>query len=286
MKLTFTEGVATFVFFCLLGSVLYITVERSQHRKSVALLEQQLASKDRTIEIGKDVYTKLTSKSDDLQNALDDKTKQNETLLKQLKATNEKLAALTSISLTFKGSPKQSSDGKLIGQFPNSPPNSDLPAPSGSTVVPDSRWKSDLYASDQLDFGFVSARCFAWNFPFTDLHPEFQLQLFPGSRPLKLNIALSQDQHRQWHSYVTTNEDDIGVNIDASSIDVSVFEPRWYERIQGRLDVGAGAGLLLGAGLQYRIDSFDVGPSFWITATDRVEKYYGLTLNWRPFERN
>jgi hypothetical protein len=95
---------------------------------------------------------------------------------------------------------------------------------------------------------------------------------------------MSQGKDGQWHSYVTSNDERIGISILATAIDTSQFAPSWYEKVSVRLELGLGSdGLLGGVGVQYRIGTFDVGPAAWVSVSDKVSKYYGGTVTWYPF---
>jgi hypothetical protein len=69
-----------------------------------------------------------------------------------------------------------------------------------------------------------------------------------------------------------------------------VLQPKWYEHIGVAVDLGAGTnqsgvGALVGLGLNYQFMQFTLGPHVWLGLNNTVDKYYGISFEWRPFQR-
>jgi Tfp pilus assembly protein PilN len=238
--------------------------------KENAKLRDEIASRDVTIQLKDGTYTKLAREMDDLKatNAelqkVIDKQKQDVITAQQVAATWKKkyddLATLVPVPFPYKPD-----DWKPMG-------------PSACKDV----------AEESLaikDYGLVKAGCRILTF---DPQVQARTLLEPGSRPLKLNLAVTRDAQKQWRSYVKIEPPDdqnLSVDIVSTAVNMEPLKLRWYENIGVHMDFGVGSGVLGGAGINYEFGQFRLGPSIWgVATTDKSGVFYGINFDWSPFK--
>jgi hypothetical protein len=138
----------------------------------------------------------------------------------------------------------------------------------------------------EKDYGLVKSRCTILTY---DPDTQLKLALEGGSRPLRLNLAVTRDQDKKWQSYVKVEPPDdqnLSVDIVTSSYNIEPLSEKWYEKLSVHLDVGAsGSGVLGGLGASYRFGQFNLGPSLWgVTSGNGGSAFYGLNFSWSPFK--
>jgi len=251
----------------LLSAVIIVGVVKKVNDDKVIELQNQIASKDTTIETQKGLYEKLSLQSDDLKDLLDKSDAQNKTLIKALEANREEL--LTANSLVIKW--KHAYEAEVAGHQTEIPPVN----PGGVA-----RKKVEF----DKDFGYLVVHGYTLTDP-----PQAYINVSQG-RPLKLTIAVSQDKNGVWRSRTTSSEENMQVEIALASVNPFMLESRWYENIGVGADLaggqaGTGFGILAGVGASYKIGKFEVGPHVWIGISDRIDKYLGVQFIWHPFAR-
>ncbi len=234
---------------------LYLAYERRQHSSEVRELQNQLAAKDKTIEVQKDVYAKLTLQVEDLKTSIDTSTAAGQRLADEVKKSKGDLLSVSNALIQLRD---QVAKGK------------------GTQTEQAGRKRVEF----GQDFGYARVDGFTLTDP-----PEFQLKLGQGSRPLKLALALTQQRDRSWRTLVASSDPNVAVDIGITAVNPLILEPRWYEKLRVHLDLGAGDGVLAGAGASYSFGRFDLGPSVWATTLGGGSKFYGLNLSWAPFKR-
>jgi cell division protein FtsL len=252
-----------------------VTWQRHVDRKLTVDLQNQLAAKDKTLEEQKGLYTKLTLQESNVQSVLDSQDKQIQELKEQLKSSGQQLLDATQTSLTWRHAYEgiaKSTQSTVV-----SPPTGPGSTGTGTSV---SRARVDF---DET-FDYIGVTGYTLTNP-----PEAYLKL-TQLRPLKLTVASAQDKTGAWHTYVTSSETNVQADIVVSAVNPYLEEPKWYEKLALRGDLGvgstsAGAGVLFGLGATYEVGRFDVGPAAWLTVTDRVDKYLGVMVGYHPFQR-
>lgn len=225
------------------------------YERHIVELQNQVAQRDSTIEVQKQVYTKLTAQFDDLSKVVDRSTAEGRSLAAELKKNKSELVSVTNALVKLR-------EQVVQGQ--------------GTQVDVDGRKRVEF----SQDFGYVSIGGHTLTDP-----PEYQLRLGPGSRPLRLQLAVAQQKDGSWRSYVVSSDENVIVDIGLTAVNPYVLEMRWYEKFQLHLDVGVGDGVLAGVGASYQIGRFQFGPNVWGTTTGGGEVFYGLNLSWSPFKR-
>lgn len=233
-------------------------------------LLNEIATRDKTIEVKEGVYRKLALDTENVKAILGDQQKQNKLLLQQIDEGKEKLVTATNASLYW----KQQFEIAVVG-------TSTVVVPSGNGVVLPGAPPVLELSSGPVNFGFVSVLCRA----ITTAPPTFKISLDKGKTPLGISLALTQGEDGSWKSYVTSSDPNVGIDISSTAIDTSKFKSKWYEKISLSAEVGVGGGVLGGVGAQYRFGNFDVGPRIWSVTTDRSSVFYGASLTWYPFAR-
>lgn len=244
-------------------------------QKTILDLQNQNASLQQTVQIKDGLFEKQVLQTTSVKNDLDASNAQNQALQEQLKKTGQQLADETSLNLILKNA-YTSAVTATQTVVPAQPPT----VPTGPNLA-SSRIRVDF----SHDFGLYLVKGYTLTSP-----PEGQVTI-TQNQPLKLTVATSKDSSGVYHTYVTSSDQNINVNIESSAIDTSINAPHWYEKIgvQGSFGVGTtnnGSGILAGIGPTLDLGSkqqFTVGPSFWIDVTNSVSKYYGATFLWRPF---
>lgn len=247
----------------IVGLVVYGVVVNHNHQKQLAELRNQLADKDKTIEVQKDVYSKLAVTTDDLRSLLDRKSAEIVALEKHVAKLQEQFLTVTSAMVKW----KKAYEALLEGTQTEEPP-----------VEPGGAVRKKV--SFDKDFGYIGVE--GWT--LTD--PAEAWVKVKQNRPLKLTMAVTQDKSRRWHTYVTSSEENVGVEIGLTAVNPWLLTPKWYEKIQVNASLGVGDGVLMGLGAGYRIKQFDVGPSVWIAGDGELSKFYGANVSWRPFQRD
>lgn len=254
-----------------LGILLHVRKEHAW-QKQVTDLQNQLALKDKTTEVDPGVYSKLVVQNGDLKAALDASDQQVKELEATIKQDGQDLQNVTQIGLHW----QQQYAALVVAQQ----------ADGGVTKEPDGTTVARQQVNFQQEFPDVDVGVSGstWTNPAQASLRVWQLQ------PLKLTVALTQDKTKAWHSYVTSNVKGIVPDIGVTEVNPYILEPKWYEKLAVRGDLGvgstdAGAGVLLGLGVSYEVGRFDVGPAGWLVISNRVDRYLGVMVGYHPFQR-
>ncbi len=243
--------------------------DRWQNQKEMQRLRNEAASKDQTLEVQKGLYTKLTLESDDLRKLLKSKDEQVQALLAQVKKDKEELLAANQLVVTWKGAYEALFDATQIHEDPP-PDQPDAPGRDRVTFM--------------KDWGAIVVSGYTLTNP-----PEAFLSVKQG-RPWKITVAISQDANKQWHTYATSSEENMQVDIALTAVNPYLLEDKWYERIQLEATLAGGSGttgfgLLAGVGASIKVGKFNVGPAVFVSLGGSIQGYVGGTFGWRPFER-
>ena len=237
-------------------------------QRQIRELQNQAAAKDATIEVQKQVFTKLTQQFEDMKLAIDTSTEEGKNLSSEIKKQKAEIVSVTNALVKLK---TQVAEGK-----------------GGQTEVPGAK-PGDIARKKvtfDKDFGYAAVSGFTLTDP-----PEYHLELGPGSKPLKLTTAVTQQPDGSWRTYITSSDANVVFDIGISAVNPLVFEPHWYEKIKVHLDLGVGSALIGGVGASYQVGQFDFGPSLWYTAVkDKDQNYvggtaFGLNFSWAPFKK-
>lgn len=251
----------------LVAVIVWGAVGKWQTDKEMARLRNESASKDQTLEIQKGLYTKLSLESENLKGLLDSKDQQVKELLGQINKTKEDLLAANQLVISW----KKAYEGALAATQTHVDPTD--PTKPGRDRVDFNK-----------DFGMIGVKGYTITNP-----PEAWVSV-SQLKPLKILVAVSQDKNMQWHSYATSDDPNTGINITLSAVNPYVLEPKWYEKLQLNTMLAGGAtdsgfGIIAGLGVSYKIKQFDLGPAFFLGINNHVDKYFGATFSWRPFEK-
>lgn len=236
-------------------------------QEQIRTLQNKVAARDATIEVQQQVFSKLTQQFDDMKVAIDTSTTEGKNLTNEIKKQKAEIVSVTNAVVQLK---KQIADGQGTQDT----------VPGAKPGDPDrKRVKFDK------DFGFALVTGYTLIDP-----PEYHLELGPGSKPLKLTTAVTQQPDGSWRTYVTSSDANVSFDIGVSAVNPLVFEPHWYEKIKVHLDLGVGSALVGGVGASYQVGQFDFGPTIWYTAVkDSNQNYvggtaFGLNFSWAPFK--
>lgn len=266
LKQVFIAAVA--VFALLLGLAIVWTLDKRAHDAQIVQLQNEVASRDKTVETQKGVYQKLTIQSDDLSKLLDTKDEQLKGLRNQLDKTGAQL--LTANTLVF--------------QLKN-----DLKAKGNTAVVvsPSGPGKAQTFEiKSSADLGPFNVVCDTTGAEPVSSDAKTDV-LLSQKRPLRLSVVVAQDKDGTWRTTTTSSESDFQVDIGLASVNPYLLEPKWYEKIGMGIDLGVSTnpGFLAGIGIYYGIGNFEFGPRAWFVFDRGASPFLGAQLLWHPFKR-
>lgn len=260
MKLKLVIFCATIlVIVCLMAALVWT---HELHQRELTRLRNEVANRDSTIEVQKGVFSRRSLEIGDLKTALDSKDTQIVGLLAEIKKGHEALLTANQLALKWREAYQAVGKGTQV------------------EVI------GEGASRKRVDFakGFGTIAVSGWT--LTD-PPEYSLKV-EQTKPLILTLALSQDTTGAWHSYVTSDDSNTIADIKVSAVSPYVLEPRWYQRLRLHGFVAGGLnepgfGIIAGGGVSYELGRYEIGPMVFVTATDRLDRYLGLTVAWRMF---
>ena len=248
----------------LLAGVVYSVLHELSHSKETAALRNELASKDKTIEVAKGVYERLTIESSNLSKLLSSKDSEIVELKKVIKKNDESILVATTVTATW----KKAYEALVKGV------QTDVP---GSQPTDPARKK----VSFDKDFGYIGVS----GYTLTD--PAEAWVSVKQNRPLRLTVTVTQDDSGKWKTRVASSEENIAYDITLASVNPKMLAERWYERLSLAVEFGGGPdAAIAGLGADVRLGKFRIGPMVWALAgIGKFSMYYGVTFGWSPFKR-
>lgn len=246
----------------LLVAVIYGAGVKYKHEKQIETMANAIAERDKTIEVQKSVYDRLSIQNRDLEKMLVGQGEDIVNLKKQLDKTKSEILTVNQLVIKWK---KAYDDLLDATQHPD---------PTDPT--------REVVEFGPKSLGPVIVKGHTKTNP-----PEARISL-EQARPLALTLVVSQDKDKLWHSTVTTDEDDFSVEIKNASVNPWILEPKWYEGVAISTVVAIGKGTnvtgLLGVGVTVPIKQFNVGPMAFAHVGSEVDVGIGLSFAWRPFQ--
>lgn len=249
---------AVFAFIALLGlgTAYHFYVKAASDRK-LTDLQNQIAERDKTIEVSKGVFERQAKDIEVLKSLSDAKDKQVSALKKQLDSAKQDLVTATTAVLKW----KQAYEGL---------------ANATQTDQKDGRVRVDF----KKEWSFIEAE------GYTLTNPAEAYIKVQQTKPLKLTIAIARDKQGKFYAYATSSDANVDIDIQQAAIDTDKFKESWYQKIGVSLALAA-SGDVFGShvGLTYRFGKVDVGPTvgYVIDSLGKASRTYGLVLTWRPF---
>jgi len=246
----------------------FMTFRDHQRIARVIDLQNEIARRDKTIEVQEGVYQKLALQTKDLSELLDKKDVELSALQEQLKEQGSELLTANTIVVKLR---KDLRDVQSIVAI------SDPENPSIKKINFNTKERLDPF---QI-VGKVEIDC-------DNNKAQFEVNLKQRS-PIKFSVLVSQDSDGTWRSSATSSTKIFEVDIGLAAVNPYLLEPKWYEKIGIGVDVGVSGspGVLAGIGLSYEIGKFEVGPKAWFTAQPQgVSPFFGATLIWHPFKKS
>lgn len=107
--------------------------------------------------------------------------------------------------------------------------------------------------------------------------------------PLKIWLSVIQASDGSWRA-ISSSNDGLQMDLGVGAVNPYMLSDKWYSRIGVNLAVGGGStsggfGILSAIGLSYRGRSLELGPTMWLTVSDRTERFFGVNAVWYPFSR-
>ena len=247
------------LFVAILALLTYGGIKTWSYNKTITQLQNDVASKDKTIEVTKGVYEKLAMDSRNLQALLDRTNSEVDSLVKELDKRDEDLLTANNMAVYWKNKYTATGTGT----------QTTIPGPHCDRIK----------VAFAKDFGYIGVEGYTITSP-----PEFWVSV-ANKRPLKLTLVVGRLKDGSWKADVTSSEDNVGVDIAIAAVDTSLFAPAWYTKIGVGVDLGVGAqGFLGGVGVSYGFGRFEVGPKVWVdVGGSGVGVFYGASILWHPW---
>lgn len=241
-----------------------VTCGRKLRGREIADLSTKLASSEKTVEVQKNLYATKTHELDDIAGKLKDAEifskhdrEMIKTLLDEIEKAHAKILTLDSLVIKW----KKAYEGALAANQGQEPPST----PGGVE-----RKRVDFNGA----LGFMNVR----GHTLTD--PAEAFLHIEQARPLVLQVAVTKNRDGTWSTYVESSEDDVGVDVKLSGIDLSVVRPTFRQRLWIDSGVYFLGGAMATIGVSYRGNRWSLGAS--CGAGDA--RTCGLTFGLRPFE--
>lgn len=242
----------------LLGLLAY---NRWSDAKKITELQNVIATQDKTVEVDRGVFTRLSTQVHDLSDLVGSRDKEVANLKTQIENNKQQLLTVNSLVIKWKKAYEGSATAKQSDPTPEHP--------QGKRV------------DFTKDFGYLTVAGYTWTDP-----PSAWVSV-KQNRPLKLTLAVAQDKAGAWHSYATSSEDNSQIDIALSGVNPYLFQPKWYEKISLNFSGGVSSTLdgVTSLGVGYDFGNLTLAPTVWFTSTDQVTRYFGVSVAWRPFKR-
>lgn len=246
----------------------FMTWRDYERSAQITELQNQVALRDKTIEVQEGVYQKLTLQAKDLTDLLDAKDLQLMSLRDQLKKQGSELLAVNTIIVKLRKDLQDIKDAPVVIVDPTKP--------GVKQVNIDTEGRFDPF---QIT-GNASINC--------DTNQGSYLVNLGQRSPIKFSVVVSQDKDGTWRSSATSSTKTFEVDIGLAAVNPYLLEEKWYEKLSlaAELGVGTKPGLLAGAGVNFEIGKFDVGPRVWaVVDTNGASPYFGISFAWHPFKK-
>jgi hypothetical protein len=240
------------------------------HARSARIVElqNQIALRDKTIEVQDGVYQKLTLQTKDLISLLNDKDVEMMALRNQLKKQGAELLTVNTVVVKLR---KDLNDAKVVTVV-----IPDLAKPGVKQINIDTEDRLDPFQiTGQVDIDCDTSQA------------HYKVGLGQRS-PIKFSIVVSQDKDGTWRSSATSSTKVFEVDIALAAVNPYLLEEKWYEKLSvaAELGVGTNPGLLAGVGVNIEIGKFDIGPRVWaVVDSNGASPYFGVSFAWHPFKK-
>lgn len=270
MNITFKQSlIAAGAFLAvLLAIAVAFTLKKNAYEKQIVELQNQVAVRDKTLEVKEGVYQKLVIQSNDLSSLLNDKNAEVQRLTDQLNKTGSQLLTANSLVVQLQKDLKSKQTGTVL------PPD---PQKAGMlTIGVDTKTDFDPFQVTGTVVGDCDRK----------VSPTVSLGLHQ-SKPLNISVVVSQDKDGTWRSSSTSSSEAFKIDIALAGVNPYLLEEKWYEKISVTAEAGVSGnpGLLFGGGINYEIGKFEVGPRVWGVLDHGASPYFGASLSWHPFKK-
>jgi hypothetical protein len=122
-------------------------------------------------------------------------------------------------------------------------------------------------------------------FGFTLTNPPYSEVTTTWIQGLKLSLVLTKDKDDLFRVYLDTDSPDLVPAELKLSVDPSILDRRWYEKIGMGSDITIGEGLVSSLKIVYDVfDNWSLGPVMMLNYDgDKLRKTYGISTTWYPF---
>ena len=247
----------------------FMTFRDHQRAAEITRLQNEIALRDKTIEVKDGVYQKLTIQTKDLSDLLNAKDTELMALRDQLKKQGADLLTANTVVVKLRKDLQDAKNNVTVVV-------SDPAKPGVKSFMIDTEDRLDPF---QIT-GQAGVDC-----DTNQAHYKVAL----GQRsPIKFSVVVSQDKDGTWRSSATSSTKVFEVDIALAAVNPYLLEEKWYEKLSvaAELGVGTNPGLLAGAGVNFEIGKFDLGPRVWaVVDTHGASPYFGVSFAWHPFKK-
>lgn len=254
----------------LIVAMIFGGIKKYSYDKQLLEMSNTIAARDKTLEISNGMYDKLAIQNRDLESFLTSKDKETVALKVMLEKTKQDLLTANKLVVSW----KKAYAGAVAATQTTLPP---------TTVGGEPR----VQVKFAKDWGYVGVE--GW----TKTNPAESWVSIKQNRPLKIALVVSQDSNKTWHSFATSSEENLGVDIELSAVNPWLTATKWYERVALTTFVGIGKDLgntgnltgIFGVGATVAVNQFDFGPFVAFHIGDTADPLVGLQFGWHPWQR-
>lgn len=254
------SGILLVFLLALGGMYLY---EKHQHKKEAIDLYNQIVKLEGTVKEANNAISSRGIEIENLKTALETTLANNKELAKNIKKRDEQIVALNTVVLKLKSQ------------------TFDINNAQESTVVGNDKDPSSVRSKVVFDQTKEALRVHG----YTLTNPAYASVNVEYIKDLNLTLVLVKDKEGHFKTYLDSQNSDV-VPVDLKlSVDPSVFDRKWYEKINLLSSVAAGKGLLVGVSLGYDVKSnlSIFGSYYGIYDGASYMNFYGGSVVWKPF---
>jgi major membrane immunogen (membrane-anchored lipoprotein) len=246
----------------------YMTIREHQYSARIVELQNQVAQRDKTIEVQEGVYQRLTQQSKDLDQLLKDKDAELTSLRNQLKKQGSELLTANTLIVKLRKDLQDARDVPVVAVDPAKPGVKQVNIDTNERFDP-------FQVTGKVDIDCDTSKA------------HYDVKLSQRS-PIRFSVIVSQDKDGTWRSSATSSTKLFDVEIALAGVNPYLLEEKWYEKLSVVTEFGVGTnpGILAAVGADFEIGKFDLGPRVWaVVDTHSASPYFGLSFGWHPFRK-
>jgi hypothetical protein len=250
----------------IVGGGIFYGFERHSNAKKRRALTNQIAELEGVVKETETAYSRRAVEVDNLK-------LENEDLRNRIEDRDEEVVALSEAVLRWKNKYFKIKNAKqTVVIIEGGPEGLD---PNCEECLAGVRLRVDF--ADEQDPWRVSG--------FTLTTPAEAEVAIEWTRGLNLSLVLTKDKDDLFRVYLDTDSPDLIPADLKLSVDPSILEKRWYEKIGIGSDLTVGEGVVSSVKIVYDVfDNWSLGPVIMLNYDgNELRKTYGVSTTWYPF---